>query len=621
MTSRKSDVHTSSAGATVLEGMRKSGLSTSGIRTAKGEGPEHYRTAQYVAVNDSQKSLVLAMADMDIISSHGFSRDYFIETLKEAQPKCVVVDANLAADSIRSFLSLAADAKVVFEPVSVAKSVRLFDGPTRLDVYPKNQVDLATPNIYELWAMYDAAKERGYFHDAPDWFEVIDRFNISGRDVDYKRHFDRMMAWTSAEVRTAGVPQKVLHLLPYIPSIVVKFGGHGCLLAEIMAPDDPRLVRPSDPEQLPAYIKHQKFVLTQAAPGVSSGGVGGVYMRYYYPSEKVEDIVSVNGVGDTFLGVLAAGLARGVTTHRMIIHAQKAAVMTLRTAQAVSPHLDSLGREVRFKANSWNLSLRKEGRTPAFLAGIRRSDNSWDDVLEAEESLGNKTTVDGLDGADASADVTGEDGHKAAPVASAAGPWLEDEGPTAVQEDTASLLIPTERGPLFQNKSENDVLGSSTTGNDKQPTPLASEEIGSSSANQVGATVETEPKGREAVMDPQPPRQIPAAKLIHKALAKMGMSKEQAEHAIKAVAAEGPHVRRKADYVAKMATQKATAKAEAQKGAKLDNEAQNKQGWGTFARRVQEVVIKDELSVFNKQVVRAAKEHGRARGGSNEKRS
>jgi len=39
---------------------------------------------------------------------------------------------------------------------------------------------------------------------------------------------------------------------------------------------------------------------------------GGVYMRLFPPVEVVEDIVSVNGVGDTFLGVLVVGLAKGL---------------------------------------------------------------------------------------------------------------------------------------------------------------------------------------------------------------------------------------------------------------------------------------------------------------------
>jgi len=332
--------------------MRNSHLSTSGIRKVSAKEDRFARTAQYVSVNDSEKSLVVAMADMDLISSYPYSDQHWIDVIHHAEPKCLVVDANLSGDTIQSILSVAGGIKTVFEPVSVAKSTRLFGGPKRLGVYPNHLVDLATPNIYELSAMYDAALERGYFHDAPDWAEVIDRFNLRSGDVDYQGHFERMMAGLSDEVKAAGIPQKLLHLLPYIPSIVVKLGDQGCILAEIMAPDDERLLRSWAPGEKTGDIRPQPYVLSRAVSGVRDGGVGGVFMRHSRP-QKASDIVSVNGVGDTFLGVLVAGLARGVKVHKMIHTAQLAAVMTLGSSEAVSPDLRKLHRWASRKNASW----------------------------------------------------------------------------------------------------------------------------------------------------------------------------------------------------------------------------------------------------------------------------
>lgn len=68
-------------------------------------------------------------------------------------------------------------------------------------------------------------------------------------------------------------------------------------------------------------------------------------MRLYPAAERVpdEDTVSVNGVGDTFLGAVVAGLARGMELdERLVGFAQKAAVMTLKSPEAVSPHLGEL---------------------------------------------------------------------------------------------------------------------------------------------------------------------------------------------------------------------------------------------------------------------------------------
>jgi pseudouridine-5'-phosphate glycosidase/pseudouridine kinase len=66
-------------------------------------------------------------------------------------------------------------------------------------------------------------------------------------------------------------------------------------------------------------------------------------MRLFPALEVVEDVVSVNGVGDTFLGVLVAGLAKGLTLdERLVDIAQRGAIMTLRSREAVSPELGLL---------------------------------------------------------------------------------------------------------------------------------------------------------------------------------------------------------------------------------------------------------------------------------------
>ena len=70
-------------------------------------------------------------------------------------------------------------------------------------------------------------------------------------------------------------------------------------------------------------------------------------MRLFPAAEKVDDkdIVSVNGVGDTFLGTIVAGLAKrgkDARIEQLVDVAQKAAVLTLKSKEAVSPELSSL---------------------------------------------------------------------------------------------------------------------------------------------------------------------------------------------------------------------------------------------------------------------------------------
>jgi pseudouridine-5'-phosphate glycosidase/pseudouridine kinase len=54
------------------------------------------------------------------------------------------------------------------------------------------------------------------------------------------------------------------------------------------------------------------------------------------------DIVSVNGIGDTMLGVAVAGLAKGRTLEEVLPIAQEAAVLTLKSSEAVSPQVRNI---------------------------------------------------------------------------------------------------------------------------------------------------------------------------------------------------------------------------------------------------------------------------------------
>ncbi|OAA37304.1 IdgA domain protein [Beauveria brongniartii RCEF 3172] len=323
------------AGHTVLTSLEASGLDTSSIMKLDHRQHPEGRTAQYVAVNDRNKDLVLAMADMNIFSQNSFS-DHWRSTFATSKPKWLIVDGNWAPPQIRNWIRAGEenDAKVAFEPVSAEKSQGLFcpeRGLPRLNLYPESSISLASPNTYELAAMHTAAKENGYF-EPMDWFEVIDAFGMRGAR-------DRFVHLTSVELTDAGVPIQTIQLLPYIPTILTKLGPRGVLLTAILGKDDPRL-RDRDEEA---------FILTRSPP--THPVVGGVYMRLFPPVETVKDIVSVNGVGDTFLGVLVSGLAQGGRVDKLVDVAQRGAVLTLKSAESVSPLLSTLAEEVQNASN------------------------------------------------------------------------------------------------------------------------------------------------------------------------------------------------------------------------------------------------------------------------------
>ncbi|KAF5025297.1 hypothetical protein F66182_2630 [Fusarium sp. NRRL 66182] len=314
------------AGKTVLNGLEASGLDTTYIRQLGSEYHGSNRTAQYVAVNDANKNLVMAMADMGIFTHHSFP-EYWKSAVRGTKPKWLVVDGNWSEKDIRAWLKAGQDqgCKIAFEPVSTAKSMNLFcpqKGHPKLRVFPQPTVDIASPNSYELEAMYSAARRNGYF-DSPEWFDIIDAFGMRGAR-------DRFVKLTSAALTDAGVPVQSVQLLPYIPTVVTKLGPQGVLLTTILSQDDPRL---KDPDS-------EEYILARSAGDHPS--VGGLYMRLFSAAERVQNIVSVNGVGDTFFGVLISGLAQGGKVENLIDVAQAGSVLTLKSHESVSPDLHRL---------------------------------------------------------------------------------------------------------------------------------------------------------------------------------------------------------------------------------------------------------------------------------------
>ena len=319
------------AGKTLIDHIAKSGLTTRDIRqlsTATGA-----RTAQYVAVNDTNKDLVVAMADMSIFSrSELESLDYWAGVMAETSPRWVVVDANWSPSILSGIMNAAKsrDIKIAYEPVSVAKATRLFhrDNPSisGLKVVPEHVVSLASPNHFELTALFNAARDALMF-ESESWWNVIDSFGLSGSSSR-----DRLSALVGNGLVEQGIPQQCIQLLPFIPNLVMKLGGKGCLVASLLKRGDDRL---RNPEYAPYIIARSQ---------TEHSHIGGVQMRLIPPSRKISqsEIISVNGIGDTMLGVIIAGLVRGHNLEHIIPIAQDAAVLTLQSSEAVSPKVRTI---------------------------------------------------------------------------------------------------------------------------------------------------------------------------------------------------------------------------------------------------------------------------------------
>ena len=301
------------SGRAALSALQKENLTSEGIQILSGA-----RTAQYIAVNDTRKDLVVAMADMGIMegAEHELDFDQFWEPLlNRTKPHWVVVDANWSPEVLAKWITVAKKhgAKVAFEPVSTAKSRRLFTSPT------SPRINLAAPNQLELTTMYTTAYENNLF-DTETWWHTIDAMGITPSSNTTAQ----ITSLTSPDLVKTGIPQQCIRLLPFIPCIITKLGPQGVLLTQLLPKDDPRL---SSPDAAP-------YILSR---GYSDANVGGVYMRLFEPAALPRDIVSVNGAGDTLLGVVVAELASGSgkQVEDIIPAAQEASVKTLMSAGGV----------------------------------------------------------------------------------------------------------------------------------------------------------------------------------------------------------------------------------------------------------------------------------------------
>ncbi|KAL4735070.1 Indigoidine synthase A like protein-domain-containing protein [Aspergillus similis] len=330
------------SGHAALTFLQQENLPTRGIKVLPASS--RARTAQYVAVNDATRDLHVAMADMGILQLPAETLDFdgFWEpVVSRIKPQWVVVDANWSPELLSKWIAAAKKhgARVAFEPVSTAKSQILFKkGPEseaavgESACVPNNTVSLATPNEFELAAMYTAARENDLFETAV-WWRVIDAMGMTSSGSR-----ERLVAMTSAALVGEGIPQQSIQLLPFLPCIITKLGARGALLTQLLKPGDPRL---TDPEYSP-------YILSRAAS--TDDLIGGVYMRLFPPAAELANdaIISVNGAGDTLLGAIISGLASGHGRIEDVLPlAQEASLLTLKSAGGVSKELAQLQSRLR----------------------------------------------------------------------------------------------------------------------------------------------------------------------------------------------------------------------------------------------------------------------------------
>ena len=335
------------AGTGVLANLKARNFDTAGVRVI----PGNTTTPQYIAVNDKNKNLFVAMADMRILenSQHTFDNLWASELI-QLKPKWLVVDANWSSDLIKKWVTAgkAIGARIALEPVSVQKASRLFyrtwkdriqDHVSAASLLPNQMshclADLVTPNQLELEAMV------GNVRPESAWAVLL-----SNIEVDTSKNLETRL---SADL--AATAYNSMKLLSDFSCILTKLGPEGVLLTEALLSDDPRL---KDAEQQQYMAFRQDSLSTNETgqqafqyvdPQSNIANIAAIYVRHYPTAGKVpqQDIVSVNGVGDTFLGVLiAASIKHKKDISEVIDIAQRASILTLQNSASVSPEVRGL---------------------------------------------------------------------------------------------------------------------------------------------------------------------------------------------------------------------------------------------------------------------------------------
>ncbi|KAG0340028.1 hypothetical protein BG000_000820 [Podila horticola] len=320
-------------GSWLLSEVARRGMDNHEIHPIRGA-----RTATYTAIHDSTGNLLSAVADMGVFEL--LPPNKIKEAIAKHKPRTICFDANLSVECMRATLEACRgqDIHTFFEPTSVAKCGRVLDSVMATSL-KDGLLRFATPNEYELQEMATHARKlmsnnsddalirglkdraivRGY-HDMDSATEDIS--GVSDLQDEYK-----------------GLLLDAFSVSHFIPTLIIKLGAKEC----------------SDDK--------------------TDGQDAGLFTVTWrsFPANKVSDIKSVTGAGDSLVGSVVTSLhhlddlrvtlsqntvlqerdmhghgATGVDSYafwkqmdRVISDAQAAATLTMQTHETVSPSLSS----------------------------------------------------------------------------------------------------------------------------------------------------------------------------------------------------------------------------------------------------------------------------------------
>lgn len=167
------------------------------------------------------------------------------------------------------------------------------------------------------------------FDSSSLWFYIIDALNL---DFNWREVLvPKISRAAGVDLVADGTMQKAVMLLPFVPRIWLKMGEKGVVTLGLVKDLE---ARRKEVEAVEGAVQAIHEIRDER---LTKFGIRGLQAVYYPPAEKLADgeVVSVNGAGDTFLGVLVAGLVKGRGVPESVMRAQRAAVRTLKSKESV----------------------------------------------------------------------------------------------------------------------------------------------------------------------------------------------------------------------------------------------------------------------------------------------
>jgi len=318
-------------GELIRSDMTSIGLRRDGLIKITGTGS---RSASCVMHLDRKGNLMHGIADMDVTLNLDYPQIHV--RLQETSPALVVLDANLNPDTIHQVVKecISRNIETFFEPTSLTKSSSILPTLKSLaspSTPTSHSIDYISPNIAELRELTNRLQVDGLV-ETSRWQDMVSGFHL---DEQFLEDFDEFIA--SQPFDTSYVEQNDLiplsiNLLPFIRTILVKCGPNGALIVS----------RDGASNSIPDSSRY-------------TWEKGGLTISIYPPAKVVgpEEVVNVTGAGDSFVGVLAAGISQDPSILRdpraakkLVATAQRASVYSLGSPRAVSSKISDLSLQM-----------------------------------------------------------------------------------------------------------------------------------------------------------------------------------------------------------------------------------------------------------------------------------